>query len=163
MSIKKQNPKTKIISPKKKKLNWLPKGCSIITPYLVVEDVEKSYKFYKKAFGFEGGLMLRYNDKTNKEFHKKAYHAELTYMNSTISIGVLVPEKNFLPPNKLNGNAVNIYVYAPNVDEFFKKAKKNGAVSLVEPTDEFWVDRVCVLQDIDVHQWLFATHIKDII
>jgi|GEM_PF-6541922 len=54
--------------------------------------------------------------------------------------------------------ATAMYVYVPDVDATYAKAIAAGAVSMREPTDEFYGDRSCGFKDPTGNQWWIATH-----
>jgi len=57
---------------------------------------------------------------------------------------------------------VNILVYVDDVDSLVKRATADGAKLLRPVTDQFYGDRVGVLEDPFGHRWSFATHIEDV-
>ena len=58
--------------------------------------------------------------------------------------------------------AVNILVYVEDVDSLVKRATADGAKLLRAVADQFYGDRVGVLEDPFGHCWSFATHIEDV-
>jgi uncharacterized glyoxalase superfamily protein PhnB len=132
-----------------------PAGFPWLSPYVTVKDVQAAAEFYKKAFGFGIKDIAEGPDGIPG-------HAELTYQDQVIMIGREGDwgEKGKISSPKTSGTAspINIYIYTENVDAFYKKALAAGAKSLGEPTDMFWGDRMCNLEDLDGYNWCFATH-----
>jgi len=57
---------------------------------------------------------------------------------------------------------VNILVYVEDVDSLVKRATADGAKLLRAVADQFYGERVGVLEDPFGHCWSFATHIEDV-
>jgi PhnB protein len=55
-----------------------------------------------------------------------------------------------------------IFLYVPDVDAVFAKAKATGATPHAEPTDMFWGDRFGSRRDPFGHEWSIATHVEDV-
>ena len=72
------------------------------------------------------------------------------------------PEMNFRSPQSLGGSPVNILIYVNDVDAVVNQAVAAGAKLLRPVTDQFYGDRMGVLQDPFGHTWSFATHIEDL-
>ena len=53
-------------------------------------------------------------------------------------------------------------LYVDNVDETFQRAIAAGAISMREPTDEFYGDRGAGVLDFAGNNWYIATHKKDV-
>jgi PhnB protein len=73
------------------------------------------------------------------------------------------PEMNFLSPPSIGGTPVNILVYVEDVDSLVKRATADGAKLLRAVADQFYGDRVGVLEDPFGHGWSLATHIEDVL
>ena len=72
------------------------------------------------------------------------------------------PEMDFRSPRTIGGTPVNILVYVENVDNLVKQASAAGATVKRQPEDQFYGDRMAVLEDPFGHSWSFATHIEDV-
>lgn len=62
------------------KENFVPAGCSLVSPHLTVFNVPKAVSFYEKAFGFTAGDIPKSEDGTIK-------HAELAYRDQVLMFG----------------------------------------------------------------------------
>jgi len=133
--------------PKAKGMGWL-------SPYLVVKDVKNSVEFYKEAFGFETKMTM-----PDKEGN--IVHAEMTHKDAVIMMGPECAEQGTKSPTTLNGSPVNLYLYVDDVNKQFDNAKSGGAKIIMEPTDQFWGDRTCVVSCPEGHQWTFAQNVAD--
>ena len=56
----------------------------------------------------------------------------------------------------------SIYLYVKDTDDFYNRAIKAGAVSVMQPADQFYGDRNAGVRDICSNYWWIATHIKDV-
>ena len=54
------------------------------------------------------------------------------------------------------------YLYVPDIDALYKCAIAAGGISVREPTNEFYGDRVGGVKDAFGNQWWIATHIEDV-
>jgi PhnB protein len=50
-----------------------------------------------------------------------------------------------------------------DVDVTFRRALEAGATPILEPGDQFWGDRLAVVEDPCGIRWSIATHIMDVI
>lgn len=128
-------------------VNFIPDGYYTITPYMVVEDADKLVEFVEKTFN--GQLLFKMQNEAGR-----ISHAEMKIGDSILmlaeSAGEWKPTKTML------------HFYVEKVDEVYQRALDNGAVSVKEPKDEFYGDRISCVQDSFGNFWSIATHIKDV-
>jgi uncharacterized glyoxalase superfamily protein PhnB len=55
-----------------------------------------------------------------------------------------------------------LHVYVPDVDGMYKRSMDSGAISLREPSDQFYGDRTAGIQDPSGNHWWISTHIEDV-
>ena len=55
-----------------------------------------------------------------------------------------------------------LYLYVPNVDAVYQKAVKAGAISEMEPTNQFYGDRSGGVKDPAGNRWYIGTHVEDV-
>ena len=55
-----------------------------------------------------------------------------------------------------------LYIYMEDTDAMYKRAIRQGAVSIMEPTDQFYGDRTAGIKDEDGISWWMATHVEDV-
>ena len=130
-----------------------PDNMPWLSPYLIVQDVEKSIEFYKSAFGFE-------LTKAMKDDNDKITHAELKYHDAIIMIGLegeFDGEEFKSPATTKHKQYSFLYLYVDEVDKFFDKAISLGATVINPPMDKAWGDRMCSMADIDDYRWSFGT------
>lgn len=134
----------------------LKKNPPTMIPYLTVKNARKAIGFYEDAFGFK---LLNVSEVDRSE---EVSHVEMQYKDVLI---MFAPEGVFgcttKAPVTLGAEPpMNLYLYCDDVDTLYKNALKAGAVSLMEPNDAFWGDRVCQLKDPDGFMWMFAKTLK---
>jgi uncharacterized glyoxalase superfamily protein PhnB len=126
----------------------IPEGYHTVTPYLVVRGAAKTLDFIKKAFGGEviGDAMKR---------------PDGTLMHATVKIGdsrvMLSDASEQNPPMP-----AMLYVYVADVDAVYQRAVTAGAISVMEPKDQFYGDRSGGVKDPAGNQWFIGTHKEDV-
>jgi PhnB protein len=125
------------------------------TPYLSVTGAAAAIDFYKKAFGARETMRMPAPG-------GKIAHAELRIGDAAIMLADEYPEMNFRSPQSLGGTPVNILIYVNDVDAVVKQAVAAGATLLRAVEDQFYGDRMGVLQDPFGHTWSLATHVEDV-
>jgi uncharacterized glyoxalase superfamily protein PhnB len=125
----------------------IPDGYNTATPYLVVEGASKLIDFLKQAFmATEIYRMTRPDGKVG--------HAEVKIGDSVIMLGDMGGKWKSMPSS--------IYLYVPNIDATYRQAVEAGAISLMEPADQFYGDRSAGVRDPFGNHWFIATHIEDV-
>lgn len=140
---------------KAKKVNFIPKGYNVVTPYLSVKGAAEAIAFYKKVFGAKEVMRMAGPNGT-------IGHAEIQVGDSRIMLADEFPEMNFRSPRSVGGTPVHIHLYVQDVDRVAKKAVAAGAKQLRPVADQFYGDRSGSLEDPFGHVWHVATHIADI-
>ena len=125
----------------------IPDGYHSVIPYLIVQGAAALIDFLRQAF-----------DATEKERHTwpdgSIMHAEVKIGDSVIMLGEAKGEWKPMP--------ASIYLYVNDADATFRKAIKAGAVSVMEPADQFYGDRHGGVKDPCGNLWWVATHIEDV-
>lgn len=125
----------------------IPDGYNTVTPYLVVEGASKLIDFLKQAFmATEIYRMTRPDGKVG--------HAEVKIGDSVIMLADMGGKWKSMPSS--------IYLYVPNIDATYRQALEAGAISLMEPADQFYGDRSAGVRDPFGNHWFIATHIEDV-
>jgi len=133
----------------------IPDGYHVVTPYLCVRGAAKALAFYATAFGAEERFRMPGPG-------DKVMHAEMQIGDSTIMLGDEAPEMGATSPQTLGGTAVSLMLYVADVDASFARATRAGCTAQMPPTDMFWGDRYCKVQDPFGHLWGIATHKEDV-
>lgn len=125
------------------------------TPYLCVNDAARALEFYKQAFGAREVMRFPHGE-------GKIGHAEIRVGDAPIMLADEYPQMDFRSPATLGGSSVHILVYVEDVDRLAAQAEAAGAKITRPVADQFYGDRVVVLEDPFGHSWSFATHIEDV-
>jgi PhnB protein len=126
------------------KVNPIPRGHRMVTPYLVAEDGIALLEFAKQAFGAEE--MLRAMTGTG-------VHGEVRIGDSILMMGGGIPAQKF--PGTLQPNALHVYV--EDCDAVSKKALAAGATLIDEPRDQEYGERSATVKDAAGNFWYIAT------
>ena len=107
-----------------------------------VKDMGKMIPFYRDVLGFE----IKEDKDTTNVFLKKDGTLFLLFRRTDFE---KMTNKKFSYANGINGHfeiALGVYNYEA-VDEAYKKAIQQGAVSVLEPITEPWGQRTCYISD----------------
>lgn len=135
-----------------------PAGVPQLFPYLTVQNAQRAIDFYRDAFGFY------LSSDPAKDEQGNIQHAEMKFGQDCVIM--FAPEGSWgstkrAPATLGVSAALTLYTYCEDVDALYKQAMLNGAVSIMEPNDGFWGDRICGLIDPDGYEWMFATNVAD--
>ena len=125
----------------------IPEGYHTITPYLIVSDADHLITFLKSAFDAEVG----YKSKDKEGITR---HAEVQIGDSKVMMGKARSDEEITP--------AMLYLYTENTDRLYTQAIKSGAVSIMEPADQFYGDRNAGVKDPEGNIWWIATHVEDV-
>lgn len=121
-----------------------------ITPYLYYEDLAAMIGWLGRAFGFEPHeAVLNGPDGAPS-------HAAMKLGEGIVMMGRPAPAKNYRNPKRLGGATQSLYVMVDDVDEHFRRAKREGAGILEEPADTPYGQRRYGACDPEGHEWYFA-------
>ena len=82
--------------------------------------------------------------------------------NAEIEInGAVLMLANAALPN-FPSNDTKIHLYVEDVDRVYAQAARAGAISVAEPADKFYGDRVARISDPCGNQWDIASHGEDV-
>ena len=95
-------------------------------------------------------------------FEGKILHAEFQIGDSIFMLSDEFPAMGNRSPKSLGGSPAGVWLYAPDVDDTYRRAVTVGATSVVPPTDLFWGDRHARVRDPFGHEWSIATHREDV-
>lgn len=125
----------------------IPDGYHTITPYLIVEDADKLIEFIENAF--EGKLIFKMQNDEGR-----ISHAEIKIGDSMMMLSEASEE--------WKATHTLMHLYVEDIDATYRKALEAGAVSVKEPKDEFYGDRIASVKDSSGNFWGIATHIEDV-
>lgn len=142
------------VEPMSETVNPIPAGYHSITVFIAVPDGNAAIDFYTAVFGAE---VLSRNDMLDGQ----PAHAELKIGDSTIQLGLPVPEQNVLVPT---GEWVHTSLvhYCPDVDAVIARAREHGAKVAEDPATFVTGDRYGALLDPFGHRWVVMTRVEDV-
>jgi len=122
----------------------VPEGYHTVTPYLVVKGVPQLIDFLARAFGARERMRDLRPDGS-------VAHAEVELGDSVIMLGESQSETGAMP--------AMVHLYVADADRAYHRALDAGAISLREPTDQPYGDRMAGVKDSFGNQWWIATPI----
>jgi PhnB protein len=125
----------------------IPDGYHSVTPYLTVQGAARLLEFLKRAFDATIAEQLEQPDGT-------IGHAEVRIGDSVLMIADARGE--WQPATG------TLYLYVPDADATYQQAIEAGAVSVMEPTTQFYGDRHGGVKDPSGNFWWIATHVEDV-
>lgn len=128
------------------KVDPVPRGFRMVSPYLVAADGPALLDFANKAFG--GEELFR------TATPRGGVHGEVRIGDSMLMIGGGIPGQNF--PGSLHPNALHVYV--EDADAVFKQALAAGATMIDAPRDQDYGERSATVKDAAGNFWYIATH-----
>ncbi len=123
-------------------------GYITVTPYLVVEDVERLILFLQEVFFGELRGDTHYRD------DRSIKHAEIKIGNSIIMMGS--PVENF------DSRSATLYIYVPDCDQTYELALNKGATSISHPENFPHGDRYGGIKDPTGNNFWVVTHQGDV-
>ena len=123
--------------------NSAPEGYHAITPYFTVADADRLIAFLTAAFG---ASVI----KENRSANNRIQHARLRIGSSVI---MLNESTDAYPVNMSQ-----MYLYLDDADEAYKLALQSGAVSIMEPNDRPYGDRLAGIKDPCGNVWWLGTY-----
>jgi PhnB protein len=130
-----------------KATSHIPRGFHTVTPYLVVQNVERLLTFLKHAFNAEELLRMSGPDGS-------VGHAMVKIGDSLIEMGEAQGQWKPMP--------AGLHFYVEDADAVYKRAIDAGGTSLHEPKDMFYGERSGAVKDPSGNHWYIATHIEDL-
>jgi PhnB protein len=128
------------------KVNPVPPGFRMVTPYLVAADAPALLDFVQKAFGAEQKLRV--------ETPNGGIHGEMRIGDSTLMMGGGIPGRKF--PGSLQQGALHVYV--KDADAVCQQAVAAGGTLIDEVRDQEYGERSGTIKDSAGNFWYIATH-----
>jgi len=128
----------------------IPETHRAITPYIIVNGVDRAIEFYKASFG--ATELVRLTDAGGK-----VQHAEILIGSARLMLADEFPEMGYSSPKSIGGSPVSLLLYVNDVDATFAKATAGGATETMAVGDTFDGDRRGTLTDPFGHVWLLAS------
>jgi PhnB protein len=124
----------------------IPEGYHTVTPTLAVKGAGKLIEFIEAAFGGKEAFRMPLPS-------GEIMHAEVRIGDSV----VMLNDAMWQSPT-----TAALFLYVKEVDGVYGRALKAGGISVAEPADMFWGDRVAQVKDQFGNLWSIATHTEDV-
>lgn len=129
--------------------DYKPEGVSDLMPYLHPTGAPNMIEFLKQAFGAEEIFVYQAPDGV-------VHHAKIGIGNSIIEMGEA--HEQWVPMPMV------FMLYVEEADEWYARAMKaEGVISMGEPADQPYGDRVGAVKDPFGNTWYISQHIKDVV
>ena len=132
-----------------------PEGFPTVCPYLYYRDVAAAIDWLAKVFGFEKRMVMPGPGRT-------VMHAEMDIGAGVVMLGPANEQQGSRSPRDLGAVNQSLYVYVPDIDAHFARARSGGAEIVSEPVEMFWGDKFYAARDLEGHHWSFAQHVRDV-
>jgi len=131
--------------------HFIPAGYRTVTPYLLVPEVAPLMRFLIEAFGaIDDAPELR----NSKMPDGSIGHVEMIIGDATVVIGRA--SEHFPPMPGM------VHLYLEEVDKFYQQALEAGAVTAMEPDDQFYGERSAGVKDPFDNLWWISTQVEDL-
>ena len=127
------------------KVNFIRKGFTTLTPYLILQDAAGTIDFVKRTFGAEE--IFRHIGSAG------GIHCEVRVGDSMMMIGGGGPGVSW----KGESRPMPFHVYVTDTDAAYRRALDAGATSLYEPADMPYGERSAGVKDASGNIWYIAT------
>lgn len=124
-----------------------------LIPVLVCQDIAAEHDFLVETLGFTSGGIHRAAD-------GQAVHGEVRIGDYVIWLHRVVDEFKLTSPRSMSAASSGLFVYVPDVDAHYARARSRGARPEGEPKDMPYGQREYGLTDPEGHRWWFATPLK---
>jgi uncharacterized glyoxalase superfamily protein PhnB len=127
------------------KSGLIPEVYHSITPYLKLPNARRLAEFLKEGFGgIERGRLL----KPDGSF----LHAEVLIGDSLVMVHEMPPHWTPKP--------CTLYLRVEDADATYQRAIAAGGVSIAEPVNMYYGERVACVQDVSGNDWWIASPIE---
>ena len=125
-----------------------PAARTEIVPYIFYEDVPAALDWLARAFGF--------TEEMRHATPRGGMHAQMTLDGQRIMMGQGSAAWGMVSANQARTATQGVFVYLPDVDAHFERARAAGAEIVQPPYDEPW-GRTYTARDLGGHPWFFTT------
>jgi PhnB protein len=123
--------------------------------YLCVDGADAAIAFYTKVFGARETLRLA-------EPGGRVGHAELRFGPATVMVCDEHPQHGIQAPPPTGSRGARVHLHVDDVDRLAERAAAEGAVILMDPTDQGHGERQCRLRDPFGQEWLLGHQLEDL-
>ena len=125
-------------------------------PVLMVEDIERSLRFYNDVLGFETSF-------TMPDENGVLVHASVRHGDTEVMLGLAREVPAELRPHL--GIGASLYFTVEDgidVDAYCERARAAGGEIVQEPTDQFWGHRDWGIADPDGHRHFISKEVRQV-
>jgi uncharacterized glyoxalase superfamily protein PhnB len=126
---------------------------SVFTPALFYRDPSAALDWLERAFGFERSMVIT-------DSCGAVGHAEMRFGDCTFYLGAGWAEFTASPASIGGRNTQVVHVRVGGLDAHCERARRAGAVIVMEPQDQFYGDRTYRARDLEGHNWTFAEPVR---
>ncbi|MEM1024197.1 MAG: VOC family protein [Myxococcota bacterium] len=127
-----------------------------LTPYLQVNSCAEAIPWYVQVFGArEVRKRLVAPDGT-------CMNAEIELQGSRLMLADEMPKIGSVSPAALDATSVVLNLHVADADVVFARALQAGAKEIFPLADQFYGDRAGRVRDPFGHQWIIATHLREV-
>jgi len=128
-------------------------------PSVFYRDPKAALSWLSDAFGFEVTMAIEGPDDDPTQCHYEMSSAG----KGRIMVGAEWNDSVRSPASNGGTNSQNVHVQlASDIDAHCEHARSAGATIDMDPSDQFYGDRVYRARDPEGHQWVFAMHVRDV-
>lgn len=129
-------------------VNPIPAGYHTVTPYLIVDDVNKLMAFLEEAWGAKGPACAQ-------DAEGNVLHAEIKVGDSYVMMGKASADS-------AKAYQSTLYLYVNDIDEWYRKALSAGASAIQAPCNQYYGDRNAVIKDPCGNYWWIASRVETV-
>jgi PhnB protein len=118
-----------------------------VIPYIFYHDVPAALDWLAKAFGFTEEM---------RHATPSGMHSQMTLDGQRIMMGQGSKDWRMQSPRETKIATMGIFIYLPDVDAHYERARDAGAEIVQVPYDEPY-GRSYTARDLDGHPWFFTT------
>lgn len=133
----------------------IPEGTALAIPHLVVRGGSDAIEFYKRAFGAVETMRIPAPEGL-------VGHAEMRVGEAVFMLADEFPSMGIVGPATLGGTSVTIHLYVQDVDATASAAVRAGAKLIRPVADQFYGERVAVIEDPFGHRWSLSSRIEEL-
>jgi uncharacterized glyoxalase superfamily protein PhnB len=121
---------------------------AVVIPVLIYPDVREAVAWLSTAFGFVERVRIGEN-----------HRSQLTFGDGAVIVGDVRNDRRPPRPGEVTHS---VMVRVDDVDAHCARARTNGALILMEPTDFEYGERQYTAEDPAGHQWAFSETLDDV-
>src|SRR5581483_1969747 len=125
-------------------------GSASVVPELVYDDVEQAIGWLCAAFGF------------TELWRAGGHRARLGFGNGVVIVADDDPQYGRSAPKRGEPHSHAVMVSVDDVDAYYQRARRHGAVILSPPADYPYGERQYSVEDLAGHRWTFTQAIADL-